>query len=296
MAILSNKLRLGIPRINPNPLPPNSPFRAALSGRLKPMKAPIANPLRAALPSQNPTSTAQPSNTPTQQSTPTDPYQQAGEIFKPPTYTPETHGPHGKFKDADPRDSTYWSALAKLQFNDQQEYAKTLAEESGENSGFNLATQQAIQNRVVEQRRLGEGLMTNGLTASGYHDRSEAEQNQSYTNARAEAGLSHEQKLQAFQAARQALVQGYGIDSAALLAEAAGRYSAKREGEAENAPGEPTGVTEGVGAGGGKQAGKKGGGNKGGHRKGGGRGNGGTTAPTNYKAPRVRVSQRRKAK
>ncbi len=185
------------------------------------------------------TTPAQPSNAsaPTTQSQPVDPFQTAaqpsGERFSIPSYTPQPG-------QADPRDATYWSQLAKLKFEDEQEYSKVEQEQARANSNYAYATEQAIRNRLGQQRGLGEQAMRGNLGASGWLNRTEGEETTQYTAERAKAQLSKEQEDQARLAAMHALQEGWGIDSAALLAEAAGRYAAGAGAEAENGEPEPS--------------------------------------------------------
>lgn len=291
--------RLGIPKVNQNPRPPGSHFKAALANRVAAhphlgvgQARPVPRAVSPAKPVSTPTAattTAQPTNTVAApaQSAPQDPFKAAAEstsngtLFPIPSYTPEAGKP-------DPRDSTYWNALSKLIFTDSNEYSKNLAEQSTADAGYAQATKEAIAARATQQRQLGEKLMGTGLTQSGFHDRTEGEQNTAYTNARAQASLTKEQEDQARRAARDALTQGYGIDSAALLAEAAGRLGEGEGKNAENAPGEPTeAASAGAGKGGGKGKGK-------------GKGSGkpkigiGNAKPVGH-APRVGVSNNRPA-
>lgn len=292
--------RLGIPRVNPNPRPPNggtaAPMRAALGARLAKPKIglgpghparpprPIGiGPAKPVGPSPATTPAARGNAAapaaPTPQSAPVDPFKQAAESqgssnpFQVPSYTPQAG-------EADPRDAAYWTNLSKLMFNDQQAYSQDLREQTEADTAYNSALQQAIQNRSVQERQLGENALKAGLTASGWHDRTEAEQTRSYTQERANAALTKEQQDQARLAAREALVQGFGIDAAAELAAAAGRYGERQREEAAKGPGEPSAPSApakpaGAGKGGGKGGGGKGKGKGGGK----GPGNGGTTAP-----------------
>lgn len=220
------------------------------------------------------------------QSAPVDPFKQAaesqsaGSLFQIPSYTPQAG-------EADPRDATYWANLSKLVSTDQQAYAGDLREQTEADSAYNSALQQAIQGRAVQERQLGESALKANLTASGWHDRTEAEQTRDYTQSRANAALTKEQQDQARAAARSALLEGFGIDAASELAAAASRYAGIQREEAGKGPGEPSPEPspspsgKGGGKGGGKGAGKAGGGKGGGGKGKGGKGigNGGTTAP-----------------
>jgi len=138
-------------------------------------------------------------------------------LFQIPSWTPASPG------EADPRDSTYWANLAKLKFTDEQEYQKTLGEEAASNSGYNLALQQAIRGRGIQERELGENAIKGNLSASGWLNRNQAEQSTTYAEERGKAASGHEGELQAFAAARAALQQGFSLEAAQELAEAAGR-------------------------------------------------------------------------
>jgi hypothetical protein len=149
--------------------------------------------------------------------------------------------------------------MSKLVFNSNTDYARNLAEQSASDTNFGQATKEAIQGRVIEQRKLGENLMGSGLSASGYHDRTEGEQVQNYSNARATAQLTKNQEDQARLAIREALRSGFDIDAAAALGEAVGRRGEREENNADKAPGEPTpaaAAANGKGSGPGAKAGK----------------------------------------
>jgi hypothetical protein len=304
--------RLGVPRINQN----QPHLRAGLAKRIAVSRPTYRTGLASRAPAA-PTPAAV-STVPPTQSTPTDPLkttqgnvngkeqipgQPAGPTpaptappapaappsanpFAPPAYTGV--GP-------DPRDATYWQNLSKLEFNDTTQYAKELAEQTVADTGYSSALQQAIQARSGQERELGESAIRGNLGASGWLDRTQGEQVRDYTQQRASASLTKEQEDAARLAARNALKEGYGIDAAGLLGEAAGRYAAGQEGAAET--GEPESSPAAAGGGAASKAGK--GGNKGGGKnKGGGshaKGSGGTTAPKGspYKSA---LSKARKAK
>lgn len=243
MAIGLGRARLAIPKVNQNPRPPQ--LKAALGSRMKARPARGIRPAVALTP-HNPglapakaltpaTSTAAASNTAATGSTsaaanvtpaPLAPAP-ATTPFAIPTWNPKTPG------EADPRDATYWSNLAKLQFQDQNEYSKNLQEQTYADSAYNSALQQAIQGRHVQERQLGESAIRGNLGSSGWLDRTQGEQVRAYTQERANAQLSKSQEDAARLAARNALAEGYGIEAAGLLAEAAARYAEGQAGEAE---------------------------------------------------------------
>lgn len=253
MAIGLARTRLSIPKVNSNPRPPKLANRIAAprsmsAGALGGKKpAGLGSAYTAGGPGTivnnalkgTATSTAQASNTsnPTPGSTsaasviPAAPVA-SSERFAIPTWSATNAG------EQDPRDSGYWSNLAKLRFTDEQEYGKNVEAESKENADYNYALQQAIQNRKIQERQLGESAIKGNLSASGWLGRTQAEQETTYQGERAHALFTHEHELQAYAAAKHALEEGYGIEAAALLGEAVGRRTEREEKEAERAAGE----------------------------------------------------------
>ena len=269
MAIGLGRAKLAIPKVNQNPRPPQ--LKAALGSR---MVARPGRPARALAPArglQRPPkpgiapskaltpviSTAQVSNPAPSGSTsaaaniagpaPTPP---TTTPFAIPTWNPKTAG------EPDPRDATYWTNLSKLQFQDQNEYAKDLQEQTTADAAYNSALQQAIQGRHVQERQLGESAIKGNLGSSGWLDRTQGEQVRDYTQERANAQLTKTQEDAARLAARNALTEGYGVEAAGLLAEAAARYAEGQAGEAENGAPESAPAGGEGGKGGGKSSGK----------------------------------------
>jgi hypothetical protein len=252
-----NNVRLGIPKVNQDPKPPM--LKQALGNRIAAPKAPRpVAPARALTPkvALSPaaaltpaTTTAQSSNVAATGSTsaasveaPTAPAPVNTTPFAIPTWNPKVAG------EADPRDAAYWQNLSKLQFTDQNEYAKDLQEQTTADSGYSAALQQAIQGRKVQERSLGETAIRGNLGSSGYLDRTQGEQTRDYTQERANASLTKSQEDQARLASRKALEQGYGIEAAGLLGEAAARYAEGAGKEAESGAPEATASTNGIGA------------------------------------------------
>lgn len=245
----ARKARLSIPKVNQNPgVGAAHAFKMGL-GPAMPTKfygQAQGNGMGPAM------TTAQPSNTAATASTtsaPTDPFKVAAEPpvkpgeFRIPQWTPQKPG------EADPRDATYWTNVAKLKFNDEQKYGENLREQSMADSSYNDALQTAIRNRATQQRELGENAIRGNLGASGWLDRNEALQTTAYTQDRAHASLSKEQEDQARQAARNALQEGWGIDTAAELAEAGGRYAAHSKDAADKEEPGPAEAGGGQGSG-----------------------------------------------
>lgn len=312
MAAYGNRARLGIPQVNQRPRVKSgvTPLKAAIGNRVRVGgRVGLSNRFAVSAPPTAPSDPFQTANAAAPQAAPKPPAAPpapkatpapAAQIFNEPTLTPG---------QPDPRDATYWSNLAKLKFNDEQEYAKNLQEQSAADTNYNYALQQALQARQGQERNLGLGTIKSGLTASGFHDRTDREQTKAYTEERAHAQISKEEEDQARAVARQALREGYTTEAAALLAEAAGRYGKTKAEEAANGPGEPT-PAPGTGAGqhGYKGTGKKvgsfwgpkgpggyppPGGRGGGY--GGPRGNGGTTAPASAgPSKKQAIAQRRR--
>ncbi|MBS1863003.1 MAG: hypothetical protein JSS68_14980 [Actinobacteria bacterium] len=251
MALGTNIARLGIPHVNQNP---QSKLKVAIGNRVavKPPTEPngLQRPkgfnqawstfkqtptysIPAQTQAQNSGSTSAQSaatatTTPTQSgltaaTTPTSPFQ-----------IPKFEGPN------DPRDATYWENLSKLIASDQTKYGVLTQEQTNADAAFKLGAEQAAQNRQGQERKLGLSTLTTGLIDSGYHDRTDAEQAKTYTNERSAAELTKSQEDLARAATRQALVEGYGTEAAALLGEAAVRYGEGRESEAEKSPPEAT--------------------------------------------------------
>lgn len=226
--------RLAIPRINQNPRPPRigqarpavrSPGIGNRSVARPPVRQAIANAAAIKTPA---TSTAQPTNAvaaaPT---TPVDPLASAAAsptpaaptgLFDLPAYTPQAGQP-------DPRDATYWANLAKLKFTDEQEYGKGLQAQQQADTSYGSALQNAIRERGVQERTLGENAIRGNLGNSGWLDRNEAEQTTAYTQDRAQALTAKEQEDQSRNSAQKAILQGFGLDANSLLSEAGGRYA-----------------------------------------------------------------------
>lgn len=238
----ARKARLSIPRVAQNPRPVGHTY----SG--------LANAVAAKTPA---TTTAQPSNaaTPTTQSEATDPFKaapstpQARGLFDIPSYTPQAGQP-------DPRDATYWQNISKLKFEDEQKYSEFGREQTRADTDYADAVQTAIRNRGLQQRGLGEDAIRGNLGSSGWLNRTEGQQTATYTQERAHAQLNKSEEDQARAAARTALLEGWGIDAAAELAAAGGRYAEGSREEAQNAPGEPGASASGGGSGAGAHAGK----------------------------------------
>lgn len=248
----ARKARLSIPRVQ-RPQRPGQRRQPAL-GRNRSAYSPragLAARVVAPAPSQA-TTRAQPSNAvPQTQSTPTAPLSEAP---KAPAVSP---APKGLFDlpaysgAEDPRDATYWANVAKLKFSAEQDYSKGLLEQQMADTGYNDARQTAIRNRATQQRGLGENAIRGNLSASGWLDRNEAEDTTAYTQERAQAQLTKSQEDAGREAARKAILQGYSLDAAAELAEAASRYAQRRQEEAEQAEALAEGDDSGGGGGGG---------------------------------------------
>lgn len=242
------RARLAIPRVNrPRVGPAHRIGRAGLAQSVVAAKSPA-------------TTSAQPSNTvPSTQSAPADPLAATSQSttaaappispFTVPAWSPKNPG------EADPRDATYWAQLAKLKFDDEQRDRELGEAQSRSDLDYGDATRTALRNRMSQQRSLGESAMQSNLGASGWLNRNEAEQTAAYTEERQHATLTKEQEDHARAAARAALAQGFTIDAAALLAEAAGRFAGGAESQAENGE-----LESSPGGGGGKGGGKGSGG------------------------------------
>jgi hypothetical protein len=160
----------------------------------------------------------------------------------PATSAPAAKPPTGLFDipaytgaGADPRDATYWANVAKLKFNAEQEYGKDLQEHLLADTVYGFAAQEALRNRLLGQRTLGENAIRQNLGNSGWLDRNEAEDTTAYAQDRAHAQLNKTEEDQARAAARTALQQGFSLEAAAELAAAAGRYAQAQQEAAERA-------------------------------------------------------------
>jgi hypothetical protein len=235
----ARKARLSIPKVQ-RPKRPGQRQQPAL-GRNRSAYSPRAGLAQRVVappsPASRATTQAQPSNAATLQteSTPTAPLSEAS---KAPAAPP---APKGLFDlpaysgGEDPRDATYWANVSKLKFSAEQDYSKGLLEQQMADTGYNDALQTAIRNRATQQRGLGENAIRGNLSASGWLDRNEAEDTTAYTQDRAYAQLTKSQEDAGREAARKAILQGYSLDAAAELAEAASRYAQRKQEEAENA-------------------------------------------------------------
>lgn len=232
----ARKARLSIPRFQ-RPRHPQAPRL----GQRKPVyhqHAGLAQRVVAKATPSPATTPAQPSNAaapsiPATQSTPTDPLANTspapkapGGLFDLPSYS----GP-----GEDPRDAQYWANLAKLRFGAEQKYSEGLREQQMADTGYNDALQTAIRNRSQQQRGLGESAIRSNLSSSGWLDRSEAEDTTAYTQERSHAQLQKTEEDAAREAARKAVREGYSLDAASELAEAAGRLAQRKQQEAERA-------------------------------------------------------------
>jgi hypothetical protein len=313
-----NTPRLGIPRVNQNPQAPH--LKQALGNRIRAPRGPIsqrkpltfnpkgessttayangmgATPAPAApAPAPATGSAAAISNAAPPASSPPPSTQR----FAIPTWTPKAAG------EPDPRDATYWANLAKLKAADEGEYNKTLETQANEDAGYGLALKEAIQARGVQEHNLGGEALRSGLASSGWLDRTQGEQVRTYTNERASASMSHEQETHAREVARNALIEGFPVDVAGLLAEAGARLAQREENENENGePESPAASPVAPGAAGSAPVGGKfqfypgpnqlpGAKPKG---KGKGSGNGGTTAPAKPGPVKAALANKKKAK
>lgn len=229
----ARKARLSIPRVQRPRHPGVSRGRRAYTPRSGLAQRVVAKPSLALATTQ-----AQPSGAavPATQSTPTAPLSEAPKAVSAPS------PPSGLFdlpaysgNGEDPRDAAYWSHVSKLKFSAEQDYAKTQLEQQRSDTDYNDALQTAIRNRATEQRTLGENAIRGNLSASGWLDRNEAEDTLGYTQERAHAQLNKTEEDAAREATRKAILQGYTLDAAAELGEAAARLAQRKREEAERA-------------------------------------------------------------
>lgn len=255
--------RLGMPHLNRN----QPHLKAGLANRIAAPKPPPAVGAAQPLTTAKPLTSPQAPTVPATQSTPTDPLQTASgaAVPKPPLKPPPAPAPGSTDPFAiapssgpgDPRDGTYWQNVTKLQFNDRNEYAKDLADQTTADTSYAAALQQAIQARATQERTLGESAIRGNLGSSGWLNRTQGEQVRDYTQERANASLSKSQEDAARLAARTALVQGFSLEEAQERAEAAGRRSTGAVGEAESGEPGPAGSPAAASSAG--ASGKKGG-------------------------------------
>lgn len=254
----ARKARLSIPKVQ-RPKHPGQRQQPAL-GRNRSAYSPragLAQRVVATPPASSATTPAQPSNAavPQTQSTPTAPLSEAPKapsapkgLFDLPAYSPQAG-------QEDPRDASYWANVSKLKFSAEQDYASNLQEQQMADTGYNDALQTAIRNRATGQRTLGENAIRGNLSNSGWLDRNEAEDTTAYTQERSFAQLTKTQEDSAREATRKAIQQGYSLDAAAELGEAAARYAARKQEEAERAEALAEASDESGGGGGGGSSG-----------------------------------------
>lgn len=178
------------------------------------------------------------STVPATQSAPADPMQSVASsapaapkppsgLFDIPTFTPQNGQP-------DPRDASYWSNLAKLRFSSEQQYAQGLAEQQRSDTDYADQLAQAIRNRAIQQRGLGEDAIRGNLGASGWLNRNEAEQTTAYTQERSHAQRAKAEEDQMRTAAQRAILQQFQLEAGDLLSEAGLRYAEGALGSAAN--------------------------------------------------------------
>lgn len=152
------------------------------------------------------------------------------DMFKSTSYTPSQGQP-------DPRGPDYWDNLGKLKFQAQQKYGSELRDQSYADINYGAERDQMLTQRARRERDLAESMIGSGLAYSGYHDRSQAEDAQDFVSQAGQFERDFSQSQAARKAAREAIVQGFSIDEAALLSEAVARQQAEMESKA--AKGDP---------------------------------------------------------
>ncbi len=236
----ARKARLGVPRVQRPRRPQQGPRLGQAQKPYHP-RAGLAQRVvaKASLSPSPATTPAQPSNAsvattvPATQSTPMEPLASAPPAPKAPSSLFELPAWSGQGED--PRDATYWANISKLKFADEQKYSEGLREQQMADTGYNDALQTAIRNRAVQQRTLGENAIRGNLGNSGWLDRNEAEDTTAYTQERGHAQLQKTEEDAARAAARNALREGFGIEAAGELGEAAARLAQRKQEEAERA-------------------------------------------------------------
>jgi hypothetical protein len=246
--------RLGVPAVNQNPLPPNAtPQQRILGGRGGPIGGGHGPHHRHGHGGQgggngrgnqgngngrgngnqgngNPqgggthTGTVPPA--PTAPPNPQNP-------FEIPSFTPQKG-------QADPRDQTYYTNVARLLAAARQGYSTSLLQQSYADTDYGRARQNLVLQNQQDQRSLAGQALTSGLSASGYLNRATTEQAGQYLLRQGDLSTTKTRYDTASEAARAALEQGFPLDVASEYAQAAERYAQLQLQNAQNAPGELT--------------------------------------------------------
>lgn len=127
----------------------------------------------------------------------------------------------------DPRDSTYWQNLAKLQFTRNQQQAQLTQEQAYADTDFAEAVRRRLGQKVEDVQNIRQGANREGLFYSGQLGKRQGDYEVDFQRREADAQTAYTRANAAREAARQALAEGYSLDEAAAMAEAVDRQSAR---------------------------------------------------------------------
>jgi hypothetical protein len=153
--------------------------------------------------------------------------------FEIPSFTPQKG-------QADPRDQTYYTNVARLLAAARQGYSTSLLQQSYADTDYGRARQNLVLQNQQDQRSLAGQALTSGLSSSGYLNRSTTEQAGQYLLRQGDLSTTKTRSDQAAEAGRAALEQGFPLDVASEYAQAAERFAELQLQNAQNAPGELT--------------------------------------------------------
>lgn len=235
MAATFRRSRNSIPKVNQNPRPPGEhrravlrqygiprsvidqmpkSYRGSLTQKIHKIEDRKANAMGSPVKPYQPTGSLDPTQLQQQFSQTTNP----ADLFKFSSYTPQQG-------ETDPRDAEYWSNVTKLLSTAQQGYNSDLLQQQYSDTDYATATQDLQRQQGIDQRSLAENAMRKGLGLSGYLDRGTAEQTTEYLRGFEDLGTNKQRQDIAAETARNAILQGFSVDEAGALAEAAARQA-----------------------------------------------------------------------
>lgn len=127
----------------------------------------------------------------------------------------------------DPRDSTYFSTVAKLDFQKANALNKLNTQESTQRQDLTTALQRMSAQRPADELKITQGANNAGLFYSGQLGKQMGDYANKYEQNVSDRNLSFDRSQAARVAARQAIEQGYTIDQAAALAAATERQTGR---------------------------------------------------------------------
>lgn len=146
----------------------------------------------------------------------------------------------------DPRDATYWTQLAQLKFQRDQEAARLTQEQSYADADFAEALRRRVGQFGEQKTEIKQVANQQGLFESGQLGKRLGAAQTAYDRANFDAQTAHDRESAARAAAREALAAGYTLDEAAAMAEAADRQLQR---DLANPPAAPAGGGAGGGGG-----------------------------------------------